>query len=80
VGIQIVRTNLICMKFEANFSYVISTLLQIRINFCINCFICDLLSPTKKVKNIYICVRILYLTFEKIYDKFEVYFYISLQA
>jgi hypothetical protein len=27
----------------------------------------------KKVKNIRICIRILYLSFEKIYDKFWVY-------
>jgi hypothetical protein len=32
----------------------------------------------KKMKNI--CIRILYLSFEKIYDKFEIYFYKSLQA
>jgi hypothetical protein len=33
-----------------------------------------LLSTTKKMNIIRIRIRILYLSFEKIYDKFEVYF------
>jgi hypothetical protein len=53
-----------------------SKLLHIRIKFYINCFIHYVL-PTKKKMKKYLYLndtQILSLSFEKIYDKFEVYY------
>jgi hypothetical protein len=52
-----------------------SILLQTKINFCTKFFMHYLLSKTKLKKNIriHICIQILYISFEMIYDKFQVY-------
>jgi hypothetical protein len=46
-------------------------LLQIRTKLCINYFIYYLRPYNKKMKSI--CIQILYLSFDKIYNKFKVY-------
>jgi hypothetical protein len=51
-----------------------STLLWIRIKFCIDCLYIIFLLQQKNWKNIYIWI--LNLSFKKIYDKFKIYIWI----
>jgi hypothetical protein len=61
------------MKFDDDLFYVIKHIIANKDNIFFKLFYA-LFSPyNKKVKNIQICIQSLYLSFEKIHDKFKVY-------